>query len=221
MSNNILHTIYFAGIFLLLFASAEFLYHKMKMKVEITRKYVHFATGFLTMLFPPFIQNHWLVLLLCCSFIVILKLSLKFNLLPSINAVERETKGSILYPMIVYGCYFVYIKYGMFIFYYIPILVLAIADPVAALLGKRFPYGKYQTFKHTKTLIGSAGFFVAALITCLFLTLNLDKRSLEDAFLISLNVAFVCTIAEAITHKGYDNLTIPASALLMLMVYYF
>ena len=216
MTENLLHTIYLALAFLTLFASAEVLYTKFKVKAEITRKYVHIVTGLLTMLFPPLIGNHWLVLLLCGSFLLILLTSLALNLLPSINAVKRKTSGSILYPIIVYGCYLAYISTGHFKFYYIPILILALCDPIAALVGKSKPIGKYVTFGYQKSLSGSFGFFVSAIITSVLLLVNLEDMAFKPAFVTAILVAFVTTIAEALTHKGFDNLTIPGSAMVVL-----
>ncbi len=217
MTENILHTAYLAAAFLALFASAEIMFHKFNVKAEVTRKYVHLCTGLLTMLFPPLLGNHWFVLLLCGSFLVILLVSLKFKLLPSINAVERQTRGSILFPVIVYGCFLIYTFYGQFTFYYIPILILAICDPVAALVGKRWPTGEYTTFGHKKTLSGSAGFFISAVLTCLFLIVLVDGVSWGNGLIVALIVSGGTVVAEALTHKGYDNLTIPASAVLTLM----
>ena len=219
MDESLLNTIYLAGAFLLLFASAELLYHKMNVKAELTRKYVHIVTGLLTMLFPSLINNPWLVMALCGSFLVILLTSLALNLLPSINAVERVTRGSILYPIIVYGCYLFYWNFDQFIFYYIPILVLAICDPMAALFGRRWPFGKYKTLGQTKTLVGSLAFFTAAFLTCMSLIFTLEQVSLSELFIISIGVAFVTTIAEALAHNGYDNLTIPSTALAVLFYF--
>lgn len=223
MNENLLNTIYLAGAYLVLFASAEFFYHKLKTRAEITRKYVHIVTGLLTMLFPPLIDNHWLVLFLCGSFLVILLVSLRLRLLPSINAVDRKTRGSILYPVIVYGCYLMYLENHQFMYYYIPILILTFCDPMAALVGKHFPRGRYKTFGHIKTLSGSAGFFIAAVITTTCLMMSMEEAVLRDTLIIALSVAFITTIAEAFTHKGYDNLTIPFSALVVLEIlnYYF
>jgi len=219
MSENLLHTSYLAGAFLVLFASAELLYHKLRVKAEITRKYVHILTGLLSMLFPPLIGNHWLVLALCGSFLLILVTSLTLKLLPSINAVDRVTRGSILYPIVVYGCYLVFREYDQFMFYYIPILILAICDPIAALIGKKWPKGQYTTFGHTKTLSGSFGFLAITIAICLVLMLGLEEATVNEAIIMALGLAFITTIAEALTHKGYDNLTIPASALLVLIVF--
>lgn len=218
MNQNLLHTIILAAGFLVLFASAELLYHKMRIQAEITRKYVHVATGLITMLFPVLIDNHWYIMALCASFLLILLVSLRLNFLPSINAVDRLTRGSILYPIIVYGCYLVYQEYGQFIYYYLPILILALCDPVAALVGKRLPFGKYKVLGNTKTFAGSLAFFGAACITTL-VTMYLN----EDVFVanyiwVAVGVGIPTAIAEGVTNRGYDNLTIPGSALLVLII---
>jgi len=200
-------------MFLALFGIAEWLYHKLKVEVEWTRKLVHLGTGLLTMLFPLFLDNYLYVMLLCGSFLVILLLSLKFDFLPSINKVKRKTKGSLLYPVIVFGCFLVYAYFGQFIFYYVPILILAICDPVAALVGKKYPYGRYTTFGHHKTLSGSLGFLIVAIITVVILGIYVDGLAFINALIVGIAVACVTAIAEALTHGGYDNLTIPLGAI--------
>lgn len=218
MSTSLLHTIYLAGAFLLLFASGEVLYHVFKIRAELTRKYIHFSTGFITMLFPPLIGNHWFVMALCGSFLLILAVSMRFKLLPSINAVDRKTHGSILYPIVVYGCYLAFNYSGHFSYFYIPILILAVSDPIAALVGKGYPLGKYTIFGHSKTFSGSAGFFVSAMILCFLLLVYVDGRPMLLAFGPALLISLCSTISEAVTHKGYDNFTIPGSALAVLFV---
>ncbi|MCB0480397.1 MAG: hypothetical protein KDC83_03150 [Flavobacteriales bacterium] len=219
MSQSLLNTIYLAGVFLLLFASAELLYHKFKVQAELTRKYVHFSTGILTLLFPPLINNHWLVLALCTSFLVILLTSIRFSLLPSINAVDRVTRGSMLYPIVVYSAYLTFSYFGHYAYYYIPILILAICDPIAALVGKRWPIGKYAIFGYSKTLTGSSAFFVSAVLLCGFLLVVFESISISSGIMISFAVGLTTTLAEAVTHRGFDNLTIPGIAIITLMCF--
>jgi len=218
MSQSVINTLILAGAFLTLFASAEFMYHKLKFRAEITRKYVHLVTGLISMLFPFFIDDHWLVMSLCGSFLLILYVSMFFGFLPSINAVDRITRGSLFYPIIIYGCYLVFDYYQQYIFYYIPILILAVCDPVAALVGKRWPIGKYTVFSGSKTLMGSGSFFVVALTISLLLMVFIERFPIVEAAILSIIIAFVTTIAEAIGHKGYDNLTIPGAAILLLVI---
>jgi len=218
MNSSTINTGLITIAFLLLFGSAELLYHKYKVRVEFTRKYVHVLTGFLTLLFPIIIQDQLFVLFLCASFLILLLLSLSFGLLPSIHSVDRKTRGSILYPIVVYTCYLIQSKYGL-VFYYIPILILTLCDPVAALVGKKWPSGSYKTFGHTKTMSGSFGFFISALLLSVLLVFNMEEVHFLESLPLALCIAVVTTLAEAFTHKGYDNLTIPVVALVALWVF--
>lgn len=217
MKKEIIDSIILSGAFLLLFAVSEFLYHVMKVKVEITRKIVHFGTGILTLLFPLVLDSHWWVLLLCGSFAVILIISMRFNLLQSVNAIDRKSVGSIAYPISVYGCYwaFTYFDY-QYAYFYIPILILAICDPIAALCGKRWPYGKYTIGKSTKTLVGSATFFLSAFLV--IMGLSIMEHNMTRIVLRCLIIALFSTGAEAVSGRGYDNITIPVSVMASLIV---
>ena len=220
MNSNIINTIYLALAYSLLFTSAEFLYHKLKIRADITRKYVHIVTGLLTLLFPPLIGNHWLVLILCGSFFFILLLSLKFDLLPSINKIKRPTLGSIFYPVVVFLCYLAYEhRNHNLIYFYLPVLTLAICDPVAEFVGKTYKLGKYKIHGHTKTLIGSTGFFVSSFILSMILVIYLSNKDIISALPFVICIAFTTTIAESLAWKGYDNLTIPAIAMANLLYF--
>jgi phytol kinase len=228
MSKEIINTAILAAAFLLLFGFAELLYHKSKVKAELTRKLVHFGTGMLTLLFPVMLDNHWFVLFLCASFALILLSSIKFNLLKSINAIDRKSHGSILYPVAVYGCYLVYnhytIKFGktadLYVYFYLPVLTLAICDPMAALFGKRFPYGKFKIGKDTKTIVGSSAFYISSVLLSTALLYCFGKyTSLTNLFLVSIIVAFFGTVVEAFSGKGIDNITIPAIVVTALILF--
>lgn len=208
-----------ATLFLALFVVSEILYHKFRVKVELTRKLVHVGTGVLTLLFPIWLDSIWSVLFLCGSFFIILIVTLKYNLLKSVNAIPRQSVGSLAYPVAVSSSFwtFTYFNY-QYVFYYVPILILAFCDPIAALSGKNFPYGKYKIGTANKTLVGSAMFFLSACLVyfCIakYLNLNIDNHLIINILL----VAMATSIAEAMTGNGYDNITIPLTALFILAI---
>ncbi len=214
-------SIFYTGIltlaFLALFASAEAIYHIWNVSAEISRKYVHIGTGLLSMLFPPLIKDPWLVMFLCASFLLILVLSLKFNLLKSINGIDRCSRGSILYPIIVCICFFVADYYGQMLYFYLPILLMAICDPLAALSGQKWPVGVYRILGEKRTFLGSSVFFISAFILSLGLMYFLSNCPLQAQMIYAIALALVSTFAEAFTLKGYDNLAIPLSALFVIV----
>jgi len=218
MSHYYINTILLAFAFLLLFGIAELLYHFLNVKVELTRKLVHFGTGLLTMTFPFLLDNHWMVLILCICFLVILIGSLRYNLLKSINAIERISVGSIAFPLAVYGCYLAYDYYDkILLFFYLPILILAISDPLAALCGKTWPLGIYKLGDDKKTLMGSSVFFISAFLVCLgsFYCVESAFNNLGLCF----SIALISSISEAISRNGFDNFSIPASVLFCLILF--
>lgn len=220
MNQDVLHTIYLASAFLTLFGIAEILYHFLKIQAEYTRKIVHIGTGLLSMLFPLLLSGHWWVLLLCSSFAVILILSLKFNLLKSINAIDRESVGSLCYPVSVYLCFLAFANYKDLSFYYLPILILAFCDPIAALTGKKWPLGKFSFGKNTKSLMGTSMFVLSAIFVIIIVHILQNNLDFSFKFIFeTLIIASVAGFTEALSGKGYDNLTIPVSVLLCLITF--
>ena len=211
MSESLENTIILAVVFLLLFGSAEVFYHMFKVKVELTRKYVHIGTGIITLFFPVLIGNHWLILALCGSFAVILLTSLRFNLLQSINAIDRDSMGSILYPAVVYTVYLIYLLYGngLYIYFYLPILTLAICDPLAAGVGRRWPKGKYTIGTETKTVMGSSAFFISSLILTVILLHYMADLNLGNTIVVAVVIGLIATVTEGASRRGFDNLFIP------------
>jgi len=208
----------FSGAYLFFFTLAELAYHFMKVEVEYTRKFIHIVTGVIALFFPIFIKSPLDLIILCSSFAVLLVITLKFNLLQSVNNVDRVSRGSILYPAAVVVCYLFNYYRGTYMYFFIPILTLALADPVAALVGKKYPFGKYTFRGQTKTLMGSGGFFIVAL-TISLIALNLkEDGNVFQSIWVSLLVATATTIGEGVSIKGYDNIAIPVCALATLLI---
>lgn len=209
MNDNFIHLLWLSSFFLALFALAELLYRFAKVDAEHTRKLVHIGTGLLTMLFPIMFTHYAWVIGICAAFFSILSLSLRFGFLPSINAIERKSHGSLAYPVVVALAFVFYYfnNTGQDLYYfYVPVLIMALADPMAALFGKKFPWGKYTIGKEQKTWLGSIAFFITASAVTFFLVPTYDLLAL-------ILVPLVATLAEAFSSKGLDNLTIPLAVM--------
>lgn len=208
------------GSFATLFIVAEILYRVWRMNAETTRKVVHIGTGLLALLFPIALTSHWQVLALCGSFAALLWVSGRYKLLPSINGIRRKSYGSVGFPIAVYVSYLAYEYFGkLYLYYYLPILVLAICDPVAAYVGRTTRYKPYRMGTGMKTVGGSMAFFVAALLVTagVFGYLG-DFPDFGFFAAIALAVSALATLAEAFSTKGWDNVTIPVAVLLGMIV---
>jgi dolichol kinase len=214
MNSDLIHVILLSFYFLFLFGSAEFLLYKANWKPESTRKWVHFGTGILTFLFPVMLSNHGWVLLLCSSFAILLTLSMKFNFLKSINGVDRITWGSLCFPLSVYLCFVAYQMQHNTLYFYLPMLILAVSDPMAALVGKATQWRPYTVFGQIKTLGGSLAFFTTTFILGVIFHVGFNHELFSSKASVILLVALISTLAEAFSTKGWDNVSIPMSVII-------
>jgi len=212
-----------ASAFLMLFLLSELIFRKFKPEPEYTRKAVHIGTGLLTLLFPIMLDSVAEVLVLCISFMLLLIASQRWNLLPSINDVKRKTYGSLSYPIAVILSFWAMEVFadgegkGRLIWFYLPVLTMAIADPAAALIGRSISSRKFLIGDGSKSLAGCVAFWIFARLVCTF-----------SFFLLELNVNPLLALpgigvgsmtAEAVSPYGLDNLTIPIAVLLYLYVF--
>ena len=219
-NQNLIAILSYSFCFLILFLISELLFHSLKCKVEISRKWMHFSSGICCLTIPFFISNHWIVLFLTSSFALILMISKKYNFLKSINSIDRKSFGSVLFPVTIYLSFvsYQYLNQGI-VFYYLPILILAICDPIAALLGKKWPLGKYKIGSNYKTLIGSIGFFCSCFVVVLIsLYLIKTENSIMELLLLSFIISIFTTFTEAICQNGTDNVFIPICVFACLLV---
>lgn len=214
--------------FLGLFALAELLYRHFKVHAEHSRKLVHVGTGLLTLLFPLMLRSHWEVMFLCASFALILFGSQRLHLLPSINAIKRYSHGSLCYPLAVWFSFWTYEQMAQqsgtlfppLYYFYLPVLTMALGDPAAALVGRKWPLVKFRVGSGTKSLGGMLAFCCAAfLLVGGFLYFAPPAgMPLERMLLTAGVISVVACLAEALTPWGLDNITIP---LIVIVVLYF
>ena len=213
--NPLINLLLLSGFFLLVFIAGEIAYRVFHVHAEYTRKWSHIGSGFLSLLFPYYFDSLLWVGIICFLFLCILVLSKPLKLLPSINAVSRQTYGSFLFPVAVFISFWAYIEYDRdLLFFYLPVLTLAICDLCAGLIGQRFPLKKIQLFSGSKSVGGFLAFVLSSLClntSMLFLDFHLSVTAM---LLIPLLVALV----ELVSPKGIDNISIPVSVILLLQI---
>ncbi len=218
-------TIVFLITFLLLLTFNELAYRRLGLKGEYTRKLAHFAATLSTLIFPFIFNNHWHVLGLAIIFFILLFISRNTRHLKSIHDIKRVSAGSFLLPVAIYLTFLVsHLLDNKFLFI-LPILVLAICDPVAGILGMNHQINnrKIRIFKKTlnKTWLGSISFLVSCyLVSIIALYYNNQMSFNPEIFLLALIIALTGTLAEMFSWKGTDNLFIPMSVLLVLVLFY-
>ena len=131
-----------------------------------------------------------------------------------IHGVGRESLGEVYFPLAT-GVLFVLAE-GNPLLFCLPVLILALADAAAALVGRRYGRTRYATLEGRKSVEGSlACFAVACLSTDLVLRLWAGTGRTES-LLVALVLGLQVTLLEAIAWRGLDNLFIPVGAFLLL-----
>ncbi|TVR34911.1 MAG: phosphatidate cytidylyltransferase [Spirochaetaceae bacterium] len=206
----------------LLLVFNELVYRRLGLKGEFTRKFAHLCATLTTIIFPYLFDDHWYVLALAIVFFVLLYGSRNRAYLKSIHDVPRLSSGSYLLPPAIYLTFLAAHLLEDRFFFILPILVLAICDPVAGILGINLQQynRRIRIFGHKlhKTWLGSGAFFVSCLLISVvglyFRNMQLDLELLGIAVL----VAATGTVVEMLSCKGVDNLLIPMSVLAVLLL---
>jgi len=213
--NQWINLLILSGLFLLVFVMGEIAYRLFDVKAEYTRKWSHIASGFLALLFPVYFNSLVWVGIICFLFLCVLLLSKPLKLLPSINDVNRQTYGSFLFPVAVFISFWAYIVHDHdILFFYLPVLTLAICDLCAGLIGQRFPIKKIQLFSGKKSLGGVLAFVLSSICLNVILIMLDFQLSILAMILIPLLTAVV----ELVSPKGIDNISIPVSVILLLQI---
>lgn len=201
-------------VYLALFSAVEIYYRRFNPKTEITRKIVHFSSGIIASIFPIIFRSIFSVLILGVVFTVFLAVARRLRLLRSVIEVDRKTLGEIYFPVSIAILFLLARKEPAF--YTISILMLAVSDPIGALIGKTYGSVKYYVQSEQKSLEGSVMFFLSSFLLIHIGLLLFTEVSRINSVLVSFLAALLVTALELISLEGMDNLFIPMGTFLVL-----
>lgn len=184
------------------------------LQTEHTRKFTHVGAGAVIFFTPWLLSSAWSVGLLCGGFAVILTLSDRLGLLRSVHGVGRRTFGAYLYPVAVFTTYL--LADGDGLLFQVAILVMALSDTVAALVGQRTGQVRYRVGEGTRSLEGSAAFLALTFLLVMLSLVAAGRGVWPDLLLVTLLVALLATAVESISLLGTDNLLIPYAVVFIL-----
>lgn len=213
-SHDLRGAIILGGAFLSMLVLAELWRRLGTPKPEHTRKLVHLGGGIACLFFPFLIDSPWVVLVMALPLTALFVAGSKLGFLKSLHGVGRKSRGAEYYPLAVFLVFV--LTRGRPWLYLAAVLVLAMADAFAALIGSRYGVVRYEVEDETKSLEGSLVFLVIA-----FLAIHLPVLLMTDlprpvCVLAALLVAALVTGFEAISLEGADNLFVPLAVVVIL-----
>jgi len=181
---------------------------------EHTRKLVHLGGGIACLFFPFLVESPWVVLGMSLPLTALFVAGSRFGFLKSLHGVERRSRGAEYYPLSVFLVFLMTL--GRPWLYLAAVLVLAVGDAFAALIGSRYGVIRYEVEDERKSLEGSLVFLVIAFLAIHLPTLLLTDLPRPVCVLAALLVAALVTGFEAISLEGADNLFVPFAVVVIL-----
>lgn len=186
---------------------------------ETVRKLLHIGMGCVALTFPWIFTSPAPVFALAAIAIALLVALRHVDMLKAImggvvDAVDRVSKGELYFPIGIALSF--WLSGGDPLLYSTPILILTLADAVAALIGIRYGTAHYATIDGSKSVEGSAAFFFMAYLCTQILLLLLSNVGRAETLLISLIMGILIMLVEAVAWRGLDNLLIPILGFLLL-----
>jgi phytol kinase len=191
--------------YILLLIGCEIINRKLKVDAEYTRKLSH-VTSVLTalILFPIVFKNVGYALGLSALFFVLLVTANVKKWLPSVDGVDRKTGGSYFLAFGLGATYYVSVLFDSSLAFKLALLIFAISDPLAGMVGAKWI--KSKPIYGEKTIAGSLAFLFSSLFICLYL---FNSAYGNPMISLSLMIALTATVTELISTRGTDNFSVP------------
>jgi phytol kinase len=121
-----------------------------------------------------------------------------------VHKISRVSFGELFLPLGIVGA--LLLSWPDIMLFQVAMLVLAIADPLAALIGMRFGKHPYKIYDEQRSFEGSATCAVA--LFCIFIVFG------TPLYAVSILVVAL-TVVEAVSLRGSDNLFLPTATVLL------
>lgn len=189
---------------------------------EISRKFIHIMLGNWWIIAMFFFDNVWFAAFGPAVFVIVNYLSYKKDLIKVMERDEQDGFGTVYYALSL--LILAIVSFGIFknpALGLVPTLVMAYGDGLAAIIGKNTKSKKYKLSDTKKSFAGSLTMFLISLILIggyLLFMYNDMFWSTSHWPLVTTMMAFCITAIEAVSGKGIDNISVPISTLVLLIL---
>ena len=189
---------------------------------ELVRKVFHMGGGLFGLSLPWLFHDIAPVLVLAMATAL---LFLALRIVPALQSgtgqvlagVRRKSIGEFCF--VASFCLLFWLAQGNKLLYGVPLLVLAVADTFAALIGASYGKKRFRTWRGHKSVEGAAAFFLAAFFCVHVPVLLLTDTPRLESLLIAVTLALMVMMAEAAAWWGLDNLIIPLFSFALLKIF--
>jgi len=187
---------------------------------EFTRKFIHIGVGMWVVGTVLLFETWYYALIPPATFVLINAFSYWRGSIKAMEVEEKGNLGTIYFPIAFIAV--IYYFWSQPVLMVASLMSMTWGDAMAAIVGERHGHCQYTVGRHTRSLEGSVAMLFWSWISislALFLMPYLLDRPLINWLLALIQggaVALVCTLVEALSPWGIDNLTVPTAATLIL-----
>lgn len=177
-----------------------------------TRKFIHVGVGFWGFVAYWTLETWWVALIPPASFVFINLLSYKWTLIQSMEIEDKTNLGTVYYPLSLCVLILLFWRTGNPVTAVLGLLVMALGDGFASLVGQKWGKHPYRIWKREKTLEGSTAMFAFSFMAVAAVLMIVTDLVFPQVLVRGLVVAAIATAVEAVSPWGMDNLTVPLLA---------
>lgn len=179
---------------------------------ELTRKFVHIAHALVVVGWVYTANNYWVIAIAEMIFLTVVVVSRQKGSMAALRAVDRNTYGELLFPVGVVALCLISPTQAIFT---VCMLQLGFSDALAAVVGKRLKSYKYLVFGCSKSIAGTAAFFVSALVIFGSYQITYGTGNVLSVPTL-VTASIILAMIENLSPYGTDNVTIPVTAYMLL-----
>lgn len=185
---------------------------------EASRKYIHIMLSNWWIIAMVFFNNPIFACICPAIFVVVNFVSYKYNIIKTMerDGDEKDGLGTVYYAIAL--AVLAYLTFGPLnnpIIGLCGVIVMGYGDGMAAVVGKSIRSKSFKIGTTTKTLAGSLTMLI---ITFIIISGFFVYTNVAGWFFKSIIISLIITIIEAVSIKGTDNITVPLSTALLLML---
>ncbi len=196
---------------------------------ELVRKVAHVGMGMTTLGFPWLFDRAWPAWALCAGSLTLLTAvrwwrPLRAPLGGVLGGVGRGGAGEFYFAVAVAIVFTATVGEtsaagGFNLLYFVPVLILTLADATGALVGVRYGRARYTAGDGHKSVEGSLAFFVVAFFSTHVPLLLASGTGRVESLLIGMLLGLLVMLLEAVGGHGTDNLLVPLASFVALRIY--
>jgi phytol kinase len=196
-------------------AIGEGLRRLFRFSVEFTRKFVHVAVGMIAFPLVWLFRDWYWAIIPPLVFILVNYMSYRRQIFQGMETGEKNQLGTVYFP--ISFSILIPLLWSQPALLVASLMPMTWGDAFAAIVGRRWGAHTYSDFGQTRSLEGSVAMLALSFIATT-VALIVFGQPLMSSLVWGLLTAVVATFVEAFSPWGIDNLTVPLTSALVLVI---